>query len=130
MRRRLYEPMPDRIRQLEPKKRREISKTVRRGQQVEQRRDAKPAIALAEWMERQARTSYLELLSTPVVMIAIVALFGIGIWSFGSIVPAIANVVPFLAIMYLIRVAAWFLFRRAPEAKQANLELLRRRKRR
>lgn len=129
MRRRLYEPMPQEMADLEPKKRREISKAVRRGEQVERRRDAKAAVALAEWMERQANTSYLELLRTPIVIVAMVALFALGLWTFRAVLPAIVNIVPFLAVMYVIRLASWWLFRKAPEAKQRNLDLLQRRKR-
>lgn len=130
MRRRLYEPMPAEMADLEPKKRREISKAVRRGEQVERRRDAKAAVALAEWMERQANASYLELLRTPIVIVAMVALLALGLWTFRDPLPAVANLVPFLAVMYLIRLASWWLFRRASEAKERNLDLLQRRKRR
>jgi hypothetical protein len=130
MRTRMYEPLPDEVRELPADRRRYVFRTVRNGEAVEKRKEAKAAVAMAEWMLRQRDTSTLQLLLTPISLIAIGALLFLGFMSTGNPLVAIINVVPFIAIMFGIRAFAFYFFRNAPEAHEANLDRLQRRKRR
>jgi hypothetical protein len=104
-------------------------RAVRRGEQLDTRADAKLALDAAEWMTRQAQTTYFELLSTRISIAAIVLLLAIGWWSVGHWIGAVANMLPFFGIMLVVRWAAWLIFRRAPEAHENNLAKVQRRKR-
>lgn len=129
MRTRLYEPVPDEVRQLEPGRRRHVFSAVRRGEAVEKRKEAKAAVALADWMIRQRDTSTLQLLTAPIALIAIGILLVLGFVTTGNVFVAIVNMLPFIGVMFVIRGFAYFFFRRAPEGRQANLDRLQRRKR-
>lgn len=130
MRTRLYDPPPEVLRRLDRDDRRRIARTVRRGEEVATRREAKVAVEVAEWMTRQRQTTYLELLGTPISLLAVAALLGLGWMTWRSVPGMIGNVVPYLAIMLLVRMGAWFLFRRAPEALEVNRQLAERQRRR
>jgi fatty acid desaturase len=130
MRTRMYEPLPDEVRELPADRRRYVFRTVRNGEAVEKRKEAKAAVAMAEWMLRQRDTSTLQLLLTPISLIAIGALLFLGFISTGNVLVAIFNVIPFIAIMFAIRGFAYYFFRKAPDAHEANLDRLQRRKRR
>ncbi len=127
--RRLYEPMPESLREVPISERRRITRAVRRGEAMERRRDARLAIDAAEWMISQLETSYWQLITAPICLASIVILAVLGATNDG-LAGAVANVVPFLAVLYLLRVGSWWLFRRAPDARRANEERLRKRKRR
>ena len=129
MRTRMYEPIPDEVKELEPGRRRYVFRTVRNGEVVEKRKEAKAAVAMADWMIRQRDTSTLQLLSAPISLIAIGILLVLGFVTTGNVLVAVINVLPFVGVMFVIRGFAYYFFRRAPEAKQANLDLLQRRKR-
>jgi hypothetical protein len=127
MRRRLYDPPPASLRGLERSRRKTIVRAVRQGEQLDRRADAKIALDVADWMTNQAQTSYLDLLLTPISLVAVVVLFALGWMSFGHWLGAVANVIPFFGIMLGVRGVAWIVFRRAPEAHEKNLAKVKRR---
>lgn len=134
MRTRMYEPIPDEVKELDAGRRRHVFSAVRRGEAVDRRKEAKAAVAIAEWMIRQRDTSTFQLLTTPIALIAIAILLVLGYY-WGEGAPAdralitVLNVIPFIGVMFVIRGFAYFFFRRAPQGKQANLDRLQRRKR-
>jgi hypothetical protein len=127
-RRRLYDPPPKSLRGLPRERRRRIVRATRRGEQLDRRSDAKIALDVAEWMTDQARTSYLDLLLTPISLLAVVLLLVLGFLSFGHWIGAVANVIPFFGILLVVRGVAWIIFRNAPDAYDKNLAKVRRRR--
>lgn len=125
--RRLYQPMPDSLREVPAQDRRRITKAVRRGEGMETRKEARIAIDAADWMISQLNTSYLQLLATPISLGSIAVLAVLGVIRYGAL-GVITNVLPFLGVMYLLRLVTVMLFRKAPAARAANEDRLRRRR--
>jgi hypothetical protein len=122
VRSRLYDPPPESLRQLAKDDRRRIVKTVRRGEAPDTRREARVGVEVAEWMKEQRDTTYLQLITAPISLFALAALLGLGWMTWRNVGGMLGNIAPFLAIMFLVRWLAYYIFRNADVALEANRE--------
>lgn len=123
MRWRLYDPAPERLKELPADRREEIVGAVRRGEQVEPH-DAEVAVEAGEWMVDQLHMTYLRLLTAPLSIAALVVLAMIGYAQTGDARGSLVNMIPYLAFLLLVRLIGRVLFRNAPEGLRRNRELL------
>lgn len=123
MRWRLYDPAPERLKELSADRRQEIVGAVRRGEQVDPG-DADIAVEAGEWMVDQLHTTYLRLLGAPLSIAALLVLAMIGYAQFGDVRGSLINMVPYLAFLLVVRLIGRVLFRNAPEGLRRNRELL------
>lgn len=121
---RLFTPIPQRMRDLPRGQRRDVTRAVRSGQAVSRRADARAAIDLAEWMIRQLRLNYLDMVST-VESLAVMALLAVlGYVQTGTVGGALVNIAPWFVVLAIFRLVARVMFRHAPEGLEANREVL------
>ncbi len=129
MRWRLYDPAPDRLKELPTERRQEVVAAVRRGEHVERGEDVEVAVEAGEWMVDQLNTTYLQLLAAPLSIGALIVLAMIGYAQVGDIRGSLINMIPYLAFLLIVRLIGRVLFRNAPEGLERNRELLGRNRR-